>query len=118
VSDFDRYVKVSTEGGTAVCERCVYARSPWLRMRGLLGRRELPAGEGVLLEPASSIHMLFMRFSIDAVFLDRELRVKKVVENLRPWRFAACRGTRSVLEIAAGEAARHGLAAGRQLRIQ
>jgi uncharacterized membrane protein (UPF0127 family) len=118
VSDFGRHVKVSAEGGAVVCERCVYARSVWLRMKGLLGRRELPAGEGVLLEPASSIHMLFMRFPIDAVFLDRELRVKKVVEHLRPWRFAASLGSRSVLEITAGEAVRHGLEAGQRLRIE
>jgi uncharacterized protein len=118
VSDFGRYVKVSAEDGTVVCGRCVYARSVWLRMKGLLGRRELPAGEGVLLEPASSIHMLFMRFPIDAVFLDRELRVQKVVERLKPWRFAACRGARSVLEIAAGEASRNGLRAGQRLGIE
>ena len=117
MSDFGRYVKISAEDGTVVCERCTYARSFWLRMKGLLGRAELPAGEGVLLEPASSIHMLFMRFPIDAVFLDRELRVKKVVENLQPWRVAACRGARSVLEMAAGQASRAGVAPGRQLRI-
>ena len=117
MSDFGPYVKLVADDGSVVCERCVYARSPWLRMRGLLGRRELPAGEGVLLEPAASIHMLFMRFPIDAVFLDRDLRVKRVVEGLRPWRFAACRGARSVLEIAAGEASRRDLAPGRQLRI-
>ena len=118
MSDSGRYVKVLAGDGNVVCERCLYARSPWLRMRGLLGRRELPAGEGVLLEPASSIHMLFMRFPIDAVFLDRDRRVKRVVEGLRPWRFAAAWGSRSVLEIAAGEAAGRGVAAGAQLRIE
>jgi uncharacterized membrane protein (UPF0127 family) len=118
VSDFGRYVKILAEDGSVVCEHCVYARSMWPRMRGLLGRKELPPGEGVLLEPASSIHMFFMRFPIDAVFLDRQRRVKRVVERLRPWRLAACWGSRSVLEIAAGEAARHGLAPGAQLRIE
>ena len=117
MSDSGRYVKIFADDGSVVCERCVHARSALLRMRGLLGRRELPPGEGVLLEPASSIHMFFMRFPIDAVFLDRELRVRRVVEGLRPWRLAACRRTRSVLEIAAGEASRHGLEPGQQLRI-
>jgi uncharacterized membrane protein (UPF0127 family) len=84
-------------------------------MRGLLGRRTLPSGEGILLKPASSVHMAFMRFPIDAVFLDRELRVVKISSDLRPWRAAASRGAKAVLEIAAGEADRRGLNAGDRL---
>jgi uncharacterized membrane protein (UPF0127 family) len=86
-------------------------------MRGLLGRRELPSGEGILLKPASSIHMAFMRFAIDAVFLDRELRVVKVAADVKPWRAAAARGAKSVLEIPAGEAARRGLKVGDRLLV-
>ena len=84
-------------------------------MRGLLGRRNLPGGEGILLKPASSVHMAFMRFPIDAVFLDRELRVVKVASDLRPWRAAGSRGAKSVLEIAAGEAERRGVTVGDRL---
>jgi uncharacterized protein len=98
-----------------VCERCVLADTALARMRGLLGRRELPSGEGILLRPASSVHMAFMRFAIDAVFLDPDMRVVKVASDLRPWRVAAARGAKSVLEIPAGEAARHGLTVGERL---
>jgi uncharacterized membrane protein (UPF0127 family) len=84
-------------------------------MRGLLGRRELPSGEGILLKPASSVHMAFMRFAIDAVFLDQDRRVVKIAADLKPWRVAAARGSKSVLEIAAGEAARRGLSVGDRL---
>jgi hypothetical protein len=84
-------------------------------MRGLLGRRELPSGEGILLKPASSVHMAFMRFPIDAVFLDRDMRVVKVASHLRPWRMAGSRGAKSVLEIRAGEASRRGLSVGDRL---
>lgn len=98
--------------GSPVCERCLVADSPLARMRGLLGRRELPAEEGVLLRPAGSIHTLFMRFAIDVVFLDRDGRVLRVAESVAPWRFAAARGTRSVLELRAGEAAKRGVSAG------
>ena len=103
--------------GAVVCERCLLADRPLPRMKGLLGRSELPPGEGILLEPASSIHMWFMRFPIDAVFLDRELRVVRVVADLRPWRIARARGARSVLELAAGEAARRGVSEGDTLRV-
>jgi uncharacterized protein len=98
-----------------VCERCVLADTALARMRGLLGRRELPSGEGILLRPASSVHMAFMRFAIDAVFLDPDMRVVKVASDLRPWRVAAARGAKSVLEIPAGEAARRGLTVGERL---
>jgi uncharacterized membrane protein (UPF0127 family) len=110
-----RVVTVRKEDGTVVCERCLVADSAWLRMKGLLGRAELPAGEGVLIRPTSSIHMLFMRFPIDAVFVDRELRVVKVVPELRPWRFAAARRAHAVFELAAGACARTGVHAADRL---
>jgi len=84
-------------------------------MKGLLGRRDLPSGEGILLKPASSVHMAFMRFPIDAVFLDRDLRVVKIVADLKPWRVAGSRGVKAVLEIRAGEASRRGLTVGDRL---
>jgi uncharacterized membrane protein (UPF0127 family) len=84
-------------------------------MRGLLGRRELPEGEGILLRPAGSIHMFFMRFPIDAVFVDRELRAIKVVGTLRPWRTASARGSKAVLEVPAGTCERRGIVAGDEL---
>jgi uncharacterized membrane protein (UPF0127 family) len=73
-------------------------------MRGLLGRRDLPHGEGILLRPAASIHTFFMRFPIDAVFLDREGVVVEVAENVRPWRVAGRKGAKVVIELAAGAA--------------
>jgi uncharacterized protein len=81
-------------------------------MRGLLGRSGLSSGEGLLLRPAGSVHTAFMRFAIDVVFLDRDLRVVKVVPEVVPWRTAACRGARAVLELPAGEASRRGLREG------
>ncbi len=103
--------------GTDVCEHCVVADGPLTRMRGLLGRAELPAGEGLLLRPAGSIHTHFMRFPIDALFLDRELRVLDVRNAVRPWRMARKRGARAVLELHAGEAERRGVKVGDVLRL-
>jgi uncharacterized membrane protein (UPF0127 family) len=108
-------IALRREDGSTVCERCVLADTALARMRGLLGRRELPSGEGILLRPASSVHMAFMRFPIDAVFLDRDLRVVKVATDLRPWRAAGSRAANAVLEIPAGEAARRRLSVGDRL---
>jgi uncharacterized membrane protein (UPF0127 family) len=103
--------------GRVVCERCMVADRALTRLRGLLGRRTLPPGEGILLRPAPSIHTWFMRFPIDAVFLGPELEVLAVRPELPAWRIAASRGARAVLELAAGEAGRRGLEAGAQLRV-
>ena len=108
-------IAIRREDGSIVCERCVLADTALTRMKGLLGRRELPRGEGILLRPASSVHMAFMRFPIDAVFLDRELRVVKIASVLRPWRAAGSRGAKAVLEIPTGEAGRRGVRVGDRL---
>ena len=105
-------VALANDDGNVVCEDCLLAETSFARMRGLLGRSGLSSGEGMLLRPASSIHTAFMRFAIDAVFLDREDRVLKVAPGLAPWRMAACRGARAVLELPAGEAQRRGLRPG------
>jgi uncharacterized membrane protein (UPF0127 family) len=86
-------------------------------MRGLLGRRALPSDEGLLLRPAGSIHTFFMRFPIDAVFLDGEGRVVRVVHSIRPWRAASARGARAVLELRAGECDRRRLQVGDVLEV-
>ncbi|MGZ4257858.1 MAG: DUF192 domain-containing protein, partial [Gaiellaceae bacterium] len=105
-------IALASDDGNVVCERCLLAETPLARLRGLLGRSDLPAGEGLLLRPAGSIHTAFMRFPIDAVFLDRADRVLKVAHELPPWRMAGSRGARAVLELPAGEAAKRGLHAG------
>jgi uncharacterized membrane protein (UPF0127 family) len=104
-----------TSDGRVVCERCVVADGPLVRMRGLLGRSSLPRDEGILLRPASSVHTWFMRFPIDVVFLDRDLAVLRVVPRLRPWRAVARRRAAAVLELAAGESERRGLRPGDRL---
>ncbi len=101
-----------------VCERCVVAASPLRRMRGLLGRATLPAGEGILLKPARSVHTFFMRFPIDVVFVDRQLAVLRIAAALPPWRTVAERSASSVLELAAGECERRCVAIGDVLLVR
>lgn len=110
-------MQLERDDGTVVCERCLLAENPLSRMKGLLGRRSLSAGEGVLLRPASAVHTLFMRFPIDLIFLSRELDVVDVVAEVPPWRAAWRRGARAVLELPAGEAGRRRLRAGDRLHI-
>ena len=78
------------------------ARSFGARVRGLIGRRGLAPGEGLLILKCNAIHTLFMRFSIDATFLDAQNRVMRVVRDIRPWRLFVWGGwrARKVLETA------------------
>ena len=111
--------RIAVEGPreTVVCASCELADGPLRRLRGLLGRSGLAPGEGILLKPAPAIHTWFMRFSIDAVFVDRELQVVGVAEQVRPWRFARAKGAHGVIELAAGEARRVGVAVGDRLSL-
>lgn len=71
------------------------------RAKGLIGRRSLPCGEGLLIERCNAIHTFFMKFPIDAVFLDRHGRVVRIVRAIRPWRLIVWGGWRAakVLEL-------------------
>lgn len=104
-----------TRGDSVVCARTEIADNLWRRMRGLLGRARLDPGEGMLFRGESSIHSAFMRFRFDAVFMDRELRVVGLAEDIPPWRARSARGARNILELPAGEISRTGLAIGDQL---
>jgi uncharacterized protein len=103
------------DDGQVLCENCVLADSIWRRMRGLLGRSSLDAGDGIVLRPAWSIHTFFMRFPIDVLFVDADQVVAKVVGDLKPWHTASCRGARDVVELSAGETTRLGIQAGDRL---
>ena len=88
------------------------------RFLGLMGRGRLAENRGLLLAPCNSIHMCFMRFSIDAIYLDREYRVLKVVRHLRPWiGLSMCRDAWATLELVAGTAECCGIEAGMQLSV-
>ena len=100
------------EDGRVVAESVIVADSTMRRLRGLLGKGDLPSGHGILLRPAWSIHTAFMRFPIDVVFLDADQVVIKIVPRLTPFKTASCRGAREVVELRAGECDRRGLSLG------
>ncbi len=72
------------------------------RRRGWLGRKSAPQGEAIWILPCEAIHCFFMRFPIDVLFLDRELRVIAVRRSVKPWRIAVCLKADSVMEFPEG----------------
>jgi uncharacterized membrane protein (UPF0127 family) len=107
--------RVLTADGRVVCERCEIPESAFGRARGLLGRRGLAPGAGMLIDRAGSVHMFFMRFSIDVVFLARDRTVVGVKHRLAPWRVAGARRAVASLELPAGAAAAAGIETGDML---
>lgn len=98
--------------GQIVCERCYVADRSFPRLRGLIGWRPLDRNEGMLLRPSSAIHTTFVRFAIDAVFLDDEMTVLSIAPNLKPWRAAWKRRASAVLELPSGRCEQLGLRPG------
>lgn len=87
---------------------CLVAGSFWDRLKGLMGKDRLAQGEGLLLEPCSSIHTFFMRFPIDVAYLRQEganYKVLAIRRDFRPWRMDfPVFGAQAVLELATGAA--------------
>ncbi|MEN6313526.1 MAG: DUF192 domain-containing protein [Clostridiaceae bacterium] len=90
---------------TVLSDQCSVAGTFFARFRGLQMKKDLPKGCGLLITPCNSIHMFFMRFPIDAVFIDRDNTILYIEECIKPWRISKMvNGSKSVLELPAGTA--------------
>jgi uncharacterized membrane protein (UPF0127 family) len=102
--------------GSVVAERCRVAQGLFQTVFGLHLLPRLNEGEGLLLPGSTTIDTTFMRYPIDLVFLDRHRRVTKVVQDLKPWRFALWNpGARDCLELPSRGAAKSATEKGDQL---
>ena len=88
---------------TVIGNRIEIADTSLSRMVGLLGRRGLNAGEGLWIRPSSGVHTFFMRFSIDVIGLDKQMKVIKLWRRLVPYRVTSVSvKLSSVIELRAG----------------
>jgi len=86
-----------------VAARVLKADDPASRSKGLLGRESMAPDEGLWIVPCPMIHTFFMKFPIDVLFLDADLKVRRVIEDMRPWRLSPwVLSARSVLELKGG----------------
>jgi uncharacterized protein len=110
--------RLTTSAGTTVAGAVAMAETPWQRFVGLMGKRELAADAGLCLRPCSSIHMFFMRISVDAVFVDKDGVVVRIYPSLRPWRVTrVVRKAKACIELPAGRMAAVGVSVGDRLTL-
>jgi len=110
---------VHERSGRVLAEELEMPRTFLGRGLGLMFRRQLAPGRGMWINPCNGIHMMFMNFAIDAVFLDTGERVKKVYRKLPRWYGIVLIewGAHSVLELPPGSTADVDLHAGDQILI-
>lgn len=103
------------EDGPCLVPRVWRAAGAWDRMRGLLGRPPLAAGEGLLIESCGMVHTFGMSYRLDLVFLDARGRVLKLVAGLPPARCAGSLAASMTLELSPGTLAQTPLRVGDRL---
>ncbi len=100
---------VNASRNVCLADRGWRAESLFARMKGLLGRTHLEAGEGLHIVPCNSIHTFFMNFPIDVLFLDREQVILRAFPAMKPWRLTRVYPrAHSVVELPAGTLERTG----------
>jgi uncharacterized membrane protein (UPF0127 family) len=110
--------RLETAAGTVVAAHVEVAEGVVSRFLGLMGRAELPEGHGLALRPCNSIHMFFMRFPLDVLFVDGDGRVVRVLHSIRPWRASTLvRGAKAAIELPAGTAQRAGIVPNAVVRL-
>lgn len=93
------------------------AATPFRRFMGLMGRRSLAPGEGLLITPCKQVHGFNMRFTLDILFLSDQMQVVSVF-SLKPGRISPwVRDAHCVLEVEAGSAGKYGIRAGDRLAL-
>lgn len=94
------------------------ADSFFARLKGLMFRKDQLVDEGLWIFPCNSIHMCFMNFAIDAVFLNKDGYIVKLVGDLKPWRIVKpVKNAYSVIELPAGTITKLGLKNGEKITI-
>jgi uncharacterized protein len=112
-----RIANITRQAALATTARI--ADDPLSRLIGLLGRSTLLNGEGLIIRPCTSIHMLGMRFAIDALYIDHGNRIIQAVSQLAPWRIGPIDFRAAyVIELPSGTIVTTGTMVGDEVKIE
>jgi len=100
---------VNESRGAVIADKAEVAASFWSRGKGLIGRKSLAEGYGLVIRPCGSIHMFFMSIPLDVLHVDKEGRIIKILHEIKPWRVGPIVfKSKWVVELPAGTARRSG----------
>ena len=106
------------ETGRIVIPHVEVAANLWTQTLGLMGRKEIMPDGGLFIPHCNAIHTAFVRFPIDVIFLDREMKVVRLISALPPWRVIGfVKGAKSVVELPAGMLRQKQIAVGQQFTL-
>ena len=110
---------VNISKGIVIASKAQIATSMGQRMKGLLGRKGLAPDEALVLKPCSSIHTFFMRFPIDVLFVDKNVQIVRLIQNMPPYRFSPfVWASYLAIELPAGKISQTNTQIGDRIRIQ
>jgi len=95
---------INKTNNSCIADDANVAKTFFERLIGLMFRGSISAEEALIFYGVSSIHMFFMRFPIDVLYLDKEMKVLKIKHSLLPWRMSFCPGARITIELPAEKA--------------
>jgi len=94
------------------------ANNPWTRLRGLIGVRELPEGQGIVIAPCHGVHCMFMSIPIDVVYVNKQHQVVALDKAMKPWAIGKIyRESHYVVEVPVGAIDRTHTEVGDQLKL-
>ena len=110
---------INQRNGHIVASNFRQADTFFTRLKGLLGSSSLGTGHGLWIVPCKGVHTVGMRYAIDVIFVDKKHRIKKLVSDLKPYRFCcSAKGTHSVIEVPVGTIDKSQLKRGDKLIIE
>jgi len=112
-------IRVTGRDGALIFGRIRECDTFLKRLAGLMFRSGVGECDGIMLWPCSSIHMFFMKMSLDCIFLDRERRVLKILKDFKPWRVSGIVAeSHYVIEVPAGHCGSNMIAEGETLNFE
>ena len=110
---------VNLTKGVVIAQQAELAASLGQRMKGLLGRKNLSASEALILKPCSAIHTFFMCFPIDVLFVDKNMQIVKLIQNMSPNRLSPpILASQMVIELPAGKISQTATQIGDRLELK
>ena len=108
----------NTTRSTTLADKARRAGGFLARGRGLMFTSPLPEGGGLVLDPCNSIHMFFMRYPLDIIFVSKDGRVVFMYRGIKPWRMGrVVRGAKIAIELPEGAIDRSGTQVGDRVEI-